>query len=94
MNNKSIFLLLSLAQSVMCSGGGGPSGFTGNTPRGSFVQQSDDKNSGDYFDMSSKIGCYIGFIMFGIAYIYTIGYLFYDIRYEMLRYDREIENSK
>ena len=38
MNNKSIFLLLSLAQFVMCSGGGGPSGFTGATPRGSFSQ--------------------------------------------------------
>ena len=36
MNNKSIFLLLSLAETVMCSGGGGPPGFTGFTPRGSF----------------------------------------------------------
>ena len=94
MNNKSIFLLLSLAETVMCSGGGGPSGFTGFTPRGSFVNQSPDHNGGIHFDQSSLIGCFIGFVVFGIAYIFTIGFLFYDIRYEMLRYDSEIAKSK
>ena len=37
---------------------------------------------------------YIGYIVFGIAYIFTIGFLFYDIRFEMLRYDTEIAKSK
>ena len=53
--------------------------YTGKSPLESFDVLSADLNSWDDAPSSSLPGLIIGGVVFGIAYLFTIGFLFYDI---------------
>ena len=60
------------------------------SPKASFYNQSVDLNAWTTTDM---VGCIIGFTIFGLLYIYTVGYIFYDTSSRGKEYDTLIEND-
>ena len=60
------------------------------SPKSSFYNQSVDLNAWTTTDL---VGCIIGFTIFGLLYIYTVGYIFYDTSARSKEYDAHIEND-
>ena len=61
-----------------------------SSPKESFYNQSADLNG---WTTTDTVGCIIGFTIFGLLYIYTVGYIFVDIRNRGTYYDDLIEND-
>ena len=40
------------------------------------------------------MGCIIGFLVFGVSYIYVVGYIFYDINESKKNYTNLVEEDK
>ena len=64
--------------------------FKGTTPRTSFFRQSENLNE---ITQVSFIIMVIGFALFGILYLSTVIYIFYDTHMRGVMFDNEIEND-
>ena len=65
--------------------------FRGVTPRESWLKNSPNNNP---WDGNMTAGAFIGFILFGISYIYVVIYIFYDINRSKHQYIEMIEEDK
>ncbi len=65
--------------------------FKGISPTESLLKQSEDLN--EWTD-ASKVGSIIGFAVFFLMYIVTIGMIFFDISWTSREYDQEIQKDR
>ena len=69
---KANYVALALAALVQVAS----AQYKGSSPKASFNNQSEDTG---LWDTGSMVGAILGFAVFGIAYMYTIVYIFYDM---------------
>lgn len=65
--------------------------FRGSTPVESWMKNSPNNNP---WDGTMTAGAFIGFILFGLSYIYVVIYIFYDINRSKHQYIEMIEEDK
>merc|ERR1712146_8401 len=65
--------------------------FRGMTPKAGWVYQSPNNNP---WTDTSTAGAAIGFIVFGLSYIYVVIYIFYDINKSKNTYMEMVEEDK
>ena len=64
--------------------------FQGRTPKKSFYNMSVDQNA---WTEADTVGCIIGYTIFGLLYVYTVGYIFYDTHVRGKDYDELLQND-
>ena len=65
--------------------------FEGSSPRASFYLQSEDLNK---IEPIPQIIMIVGFAVFGIMYVFTVCYIFYDTYLRGVEFDEAIANDK
>ena len=88
-NISSISFAVALALNMVHA-----SSFKGSSPDESFHNMSENKNAWDYDKDASTAGAIIGFVVFGIAYIFVIVTLMIDVTSKIQEYTDLIEDDK
>ena len=65
--------------------------FRGQSPFASFNGQSGENNP---WTDGSTVGAVLGFLVFGVSYLYVVGYIFYDINEQKKMYTNLVEEDR